>query len=234
MPLLCNGVTLYRFGTLWKNYDIEREDYQQIHIHISAFALVWLGSFVSVPLILNDRKYSQINIKNKANELIFLYTLILLTWFSLEFCHIENDKNHDIIIEHLRIPFNYVKYLVYYITTMFFILNLIYNKETRRNVLSLLHIILQSIYFYFIDKKYVYLLLLTPIALGLIDKFIFKKNTMLAILSSFILFTYNLIFFIYHERQYNHIFVLLVASSLVHIILSKIILYCYYNENSTV
>jgi predicted membrane protein len=59
-------------------------------------------------------------------------------------------------------------------------------------------------------------MLFTPVIMFLVDIFIFKNNQFIAYFSALILFTYNLIFFIFHERKYNQIFLLIAFSSFIY------------------
>ena len=117
---------------------------------------------------------------------------------------------------------------------VYIVLHLFYNKRTFRNIACFANILFHSLYFYFIHKDNVFLMLFTPVIMFLVDIFIFKNNQYIAYFSSSILFTYNLIFFIFHERKFNQIFLLIAFSSFIYTIFFSFLFFYQWKRNEIV
>lgn len=158
-------------------------------------------------------------------EMMFFYIFIILTWFCIEHHQIENEDNRDFFSEtnsqHLIIIF--LRYFINIMVVTFALLNLFYNTQTRRNLLYFANLIFHSFFVYFINKKYILLLLITPFTLAIIDRFFFRKKMIHVTITTLLLLVFNSIFLIYHEQQYNHIFTFIILSSFVTIFVLMIL-----------
>lgn len=76
---------LLRFGPVYKYFDVDREMEEQVHIHISAFSLVWLGSFAAIPLIQFTKRKPLIRIGKETLEQLFFYITLLFLWLTTDF-----------------------------------------------------------------------------------------------------------------------------------------------------
>jgi hypothetical protein len=157
--------------------------------------------------------------------MLFFYILILLAWFCIEHHQIENDDNRHFFSEtnEQYLIIMVLRYFIDIMVLVFVCINLLYNSQTRKNLLYFANILFHSSFVYFIDRKYVLFTLATPFTLAIIDKIFFKKKSIHVAITTMLLFVFNFVFLIYHEQQYNHIFTFIIISSFVTICILMIL-----------
>lgn len=217
--------SLIRFGPVYKYFDWEREMEDQIHIHISAFSLLWLGSFVSIPLILFTKRKPLIQVNDEKIEIMFFYITILFIWFTTDFLFIvQNTTNNNLIFV------SWIKNILIFLTVAFIIIQLWYNSRSRKNILWFITILFHSLYIHFIKEEYIHLVFLTPFIYAICLTKFSNLEFKIILLSSVTIFIYNIIFFLNKEERYKYVYILSIIASAVVMSLFTIFLHFHVKD----